>query len=284
MTGSLVAADGTSLAWYRRDPSGRTPRSVAVLVHGLGEHVGRHGELVAHLVRAGIAVVGADLRGHGRSGGPRGHVARFDDYLDDLGLVVSAARQSPRGAPLWLVGHSLGALIVLRLVEQRRVPGLAGIVLSAIGIDPILPVPAWKRLLGRVGAWLAPRLPVDAGIRARMLSRDPAVQDRYDGDPLVHRVATPGWYREFEAARRDALAGAARVSVPVLLVHGEADPIASVEGSRRLAGALTGADVTLRVYPGARHEVFTDPECGDAPGDVERWMLDVERRRLRRAS
>lgn len=246
--------------------------------------MGRHAAPIAHLVRAGLCVAGADLRGHGGSGGPRGHVARFDDYLDDLGLVVSTVRQSLPGAPLWLVGHSLGALIALRLVERRRVPGLLGLVLSGAGIDPVLPVPMWKRLLGRVGAWLAPRLPIDNGIHAPLLSPDPAVQHRYREDPLVHRVVTPRWFEEFEAARRAALADAPRVSVPILLVHGEADGIVSVDGSRRLAAALTGASATLRVYPGARHEVFTDPGCAGALSDLERWMLDVERRTARRAS
>ncbi len=283
MSVTLAAADGTSLACYRWSPAGPAPRGAAVIVHGLGEHLGRHRALAERLAGAGWLVLGCDLRGHGRSGGARGHVARFDDYLDDLMLVLASARQAAPGLPLLLVGHSLGALIALRFVERRRVPDLGGLVLSGIGLRPVLRAPAWKRVIGHVGVWIAPRLAVDNEIDPAALSRDPDIQRAYLDDALVHRVVTPRWFREFETARRAALADAARVSVPVLLVHGEADAIVSAEGSRRLAEALSGAEVTLRVYPGARHEVFTDPACPEALADLETWVA-AETRAMRRAS
>lgn len=282
MSAALVAADGTPLAWYGWGVA--ASRGVVVLVHGLGEHLGRHRIVAERLAAAGWRVVGADLRGHGRSGGPRGHVARFDDYLDDLLLVWSAAGREGVGRPLVLLGHSLGALVALRLVERRRLHDLAGLVLSGIGLLPTVRLPAWKRVLSRIGRWVAPRLPVANEIDPAALSCDPAVQRAYVEDPLVHRVVTPGWFREFEAARRAALAEAARVTVPVLLVHGGADAIVSAEGTRRLAQALTGAEVTLRVYPAARHEVLTDPTCAESLADLEAWLDRVGARPLQHAS
>lgn len=282
MTPSLVAADGTPLASYAWGAPGG--RGTVVLVHGLGEHLGRHRLLAERLAAAGWLVVGADLRGHGLSGGPRGHVARFGDYLDDLTLVVAAARAQGGGRPIVLVGHSLGALVALRLVETRRMRDLLGLALSGVGLEPLLAVPWWKLALGRVGAWLCPRLPVSSDIPAWMLSRDPAVCEAYADDLLAHRVVTPAWFREFEEARRAAMREAGSVAIPVLLLHGEADPLVSVEGSRRLAAALTAAPSTLRVYPGARHEVFTDPQCQEALSDLEAWMSGLESDAVRRAS
>lgn len=282
MSPSLVAADGTPLATYRWGTPGGS--GTVVLVHGLGEHIGRHHRLAERIASAGWLVYGADLRGHGRSGGRRGHVARFGEYLDDLSLVLAAARAEGGARPVVLAGHSLGALIALRLVETRRVAELLGLVLSGIGLEPVLRVPRWKRLAGRIGAWICPRLPVSNEIDPRALSRDEAVCEAYVRDPLVHRTVTPAWFREFEGARRTALRDAGSVTVPVLLVHGEADGLVSAEGSRRLAAALGGAAVTLRIYPGARHEVFTDSRCPEALADVEAWLAGLVARATRRAS
>jgi acylglycerol lipase len=277
MTVRLAAGDGTPLAVARWAPPGR-PVGAVVLVHGLGEHLGRYHALAGRLAAGGRLVLGADLRGHGGSGGARGHVERFDDYLDDLALVLGAAREGAGGRPRVLVGHSLGALVALRFVETRGAGGLAGLVLSGIGLAPTVAVPWWKRVVGRVGDRVCPRVPFDNEIDPRGLASDPAVGEAFRTDPLAHRVVTPRWFRQFERARARALADAARVRLPVLILHGRDDPIVSWRGAEALARAMTSADVTLRVYPGSRHEVFNDP-AATALADLEAWLAAVEARR-----
>ncbi|HWP34119.1 MAG TPA: alpha/beta hydrolase, partial [Thermodesulfobacteriota bacterium] len=150
--------------------------------------------------------------------------------------------------------------------------GAAGLVLAGIPLRLAVAVPRCKRLAARVCAGLLPRLAFDSGIDADALSRDPAVCAAYRSDPLVHRVVTARWFVEYEAARAAALADAGRVRCPVLLLHGGADTIAHPSGARQLAAALQGAPVTLRVYPDARHELFTDPRCPEVHDDLARWL------------
>lgn len=290
---AITAADGTPLAGLRWRSTAGPARQAVVLVHGFGEHLGRHSALAERLAGRGRLVLGADLRGHGRSGGRRGHVERFDEYLEDLDrLVGEAGREAGASARVVLVGHSLGALIALRHAETRPAPprralegpgrlesgppAVAGLVLSGIGLRLAVAVPWWKRLAGRVCDRLLPTLAFETGIDAEALSTDPAVCAAYRDDPLVHRLVTARWYGAFEAARAAARADAGRVRCPVLILHGLDDRIADVDGSRRLARALTGVPVRLRLYPGARHEVFTDPACPEVLGDLEAWLLRLE--------
>ncbi len=295
----------------RRPPDGRAAaaRLPVVLVHGIGEHLGRHRVLAERLAAGGRLVVGADLRGHGRSQGPRGHVERFDDYLDDLDLVVAQAcgkalavcGGTGAAPPPVLFGHSLGALIVLRYAarrfaaaadDPRRAPGRnagagraachrevlppAGLVLASIGLQVAVTVPRWKRLVGRMCERLVPTLPFRTGIDPEALSTDAGVAKAYREDPLAHGVVTPRWYAAYETARTTALVEAGAIRCPVLVLHGLADRIADADGSRRLAGALHQADVTLRLYPCARHELFNDPAAWEAFDHLEAWLQRLE--------
>lgn len=316
---SVVAADGTRLAGFRWWPaSGLTPVAPGpaagaraslpvVIVHGVGEHLGRHRALAERLAAAGRLVVGADLRGHGRSEGRRGHVEHFDDYLDDLDLVVAegcretGASAGAARAPV-LLGHSLGALIVLRHAERRfarasrgtrrgaaghrervgpadradEVPAPAGLVLASIGLQVTVAVPWWKLVVGRLCERLLPTLTFRTGIDPEVLSTDPGVAKAYREDPLAHSAITPRWYTAYEAARAVALAEADAIRCPVLVLHGLDDRIADAEGSRRLALALRQTDVTLRFYRGARHELFSDPAAHEAFDDLEAWLRRLE--------
>jgi lysophospholipase len=267
----LASPDGTRLARYRLTPPHRPPRGTVVLVHGLGEHAGRYAHLAAHLGRRGWAVLAGDLRGHGRSGGQRGHARRFGDYLDDLALLLGDARRSTPG-PVVLFGHSLGAVIATRYVQTRNPGDLGGLVLSGIGLDLGLALPPWKRWASRVAASVFPRLAAHNGIAAADLASDPRVGAAYRGDPLVHRWVTAAWYREFERARAALLPDASRVRGAVLLLHGADDPVARARGVARLASAMTAATVTVRLYPGARHEVLNDPAAGRVWDDLDTWL------------
>ena len=182
---TYTALDGDNIAlqdWPL--PNDLPPRGTVLLVHGLGEHAGRHDALAKRLNSWGFAVRGYDQYGHGESGGTRGSIPTPDRLLDDLGDIVDSTRlRMPTGAPLILLGHSLGGLVAARFVSLQRRP-VEGLVLSSPALDPGLSLV--QKLLLAVMPRLAPDFTVANGLSADFLSHDPAVAEAYRNDPLVH--------------------------------------------------------------------------------------------------
>lgn len=265
----LVGARGNSLlarAWLPR-----TPERVLLLVHGYGEHSGRYEHVGAWLAARGCAVHAYDQQGHGRSSGRRCHVRRFGDFLDDLEIVRKQAAGEHAGLPLFLVGHSMGGLIVAAFLRERR-PEAAGAVLSGPAIAFGHELPRLRMLVARSLRYVAPRLSVPAALDPNGLSRDPQVVRAYVEDPLVCDKLTLSLAAELFAAVARTGAGAADVRLPVLLLHGEEDPLCPVEASRRFYAELTTEGSALRTYPGLRHEIFNEPEREKVLQDLLDWV------------
>ena len=108
-------------AWLPAGPDHRAspaePAAVIALVHGYGDHGGRHTWFGEDMAARGYAVYAYDLRGHGQSSGTRGQVERFDDYLDDTAVFLDEVRRRQPGKPVVLLGHSLGGLICARFAR-----------------------------------------------------------------------------------------------------------------------------------------------------------------------
>ena len=171
--------------------------------------------------------------------------------------------------PLFLYGHSLGALIVLTGLVRRRF-AVAGAVVSAPPLRNALRGQRLKVLLARVLGPLLPGFTLPTGLDAAALSRDPAVVADYRADPLVHDRASLGLARDSLAATVE-LEAATALAAPVLLIHGGADRIAFPGGSRALAARLRG-DVTLREHAGLFHEPHNEPERERVLDEVVAWL------------
>ena len=198
---------------FRRDwePDG-PPRAVVALVHGLGEHSGRYERLAARFTGAGIAVSAIDLRGHGKSPGARGDI-RFAPAVDDIDALVRACGE--RGVPVFVYGHSLGALLaVLWLMERPSSTPVAGVVVSAIGLHSSLREQAAKVRAARVlGRWV-PKVRVRSGIDPATISRDPEVVRAYRADKLVHDTVSLGFGLDALETVDAVVAGAPGLTVP----------------------------------------------------------------------
>ena len=249
------------------EPEG-DPRAVVALVHGLGEHSGRYEHVAARFTAAGLAVRALDLRGHGRSPGPRG-ATRFEPAVADLAALVR--RCGERGAPVFVYGHSLGALIAALWLVREPAPPVAGAVLSAIGLHSALREQAAKVRAARVLGRVLPKVRVKSGIDPATLSRDPAVVEAYREDKLVHDTASLGFGLDALEAIDEIAAGAPRLAVPLLVIHGGEDQLAYASGARELA-ALAPAVTTLHVYDGLFHEIHHEPERERVLGDVLAWI------------
>ncbi len=277
--GHFAGAGGLELYWQSWRPE-TEPRAVVALVHGVGEHGGRYGNLVAPLVEDGFAVHSYDQRGHGRSPGPRVHVDRWADYRQDLGAFLDlVARQAP-ARPLVLYGHSMGALVVLDyLLRQGRAlrngTQLAGAIISGVPLRPAGIGEPWQVAMARVLAGVTPRLSLDLGIRPDSLTRDPQAVAAALADPLLTSRATVRWGSESLATVSRVNQGVATIDLPLLVLHGGADPLNRPAGAQELFDAATATDKTIRIYPGVRHEPHNDLGHEQVAADVKAWLAHL---------
>jgi lysophospholipase len=246
------------------------PRAGLLVVHGLGEHSGRYASLAAELSRRGIAVFAPDLRGHGLSGGRRGHVRSFEDYLEEVDAMRAEAVRALSGeTPLLLMGHSLGGLVAIRFLQTRPETVFRGVVLSAPALGLARKVSAVERTLARVLDRLLPAVPLPNGIPPEDLSHDPAEVEAYRSDPLVHRWITPRLFTQMEDAMRAALAGAGAIADPALVLVPEADRVVSPEAALDFCRR---ADLPARRLPGCFHEPLHEVRRAEIAREVADWL------------
>jgi len=271
-----VTTDDGLVLHLRTWPAANPSRGVAVLVHGLGEHIDRYDHVARRLNGLGFTVVGYDHRGHGRSPGPRGAMPADDTLCADLGRVLRAARARFAG-PLTLVGHSLGGLIAGRFVAEglqaKPAPWCCrvdALVMSSPALDP--GTNAVQKLLLAVVAPMLPDLAVNNGLKVDWISRDAGVVKAYAGDPLVHDRIT-GRLGLFVARQGPAvIAAAPRWTTPTLLMWAGADRCVAPAGSAAFAAAASRAVVTVREWPGLFHEIFNEPEQGQVLDALSDWL------------
>ena len=271
----VKAADGTDLL-VRHWPADEIeaggawagpPWASVLIVHGLGEHSGRYEAVGDQLTSAGLEVFAYDQRGMGGSGGRRGDVERWSQFLGDLGERLAAVRAGAGDRPVVLYGHSLGGLDVAGyLLSDRPDPDLA--VLSSPALDSALP--GWKKRLAEVLARVAPTTSIPNGIKGETISRDPSVAARTVDDPFCVKASTARFgaaaLAEQARVRRECAAG---FGIPTLVLHGEDDGLVPVSASAVLEGA---PGVERRTFPGLRHELHNEPEGPVIVDGIITWL------------
>lgn len=268
---SLAAADGTPLHVHRWPAP--DARAAILLSHGLGEHGGRYARFAAALGVRGVSVYAVDHRGHGRSGGVQGHVARFGQYLDDFeAFRRHVDPEIGPGVPRFVLGHSMGGLIALRYLQTHPQAPFRGAILSAPLLAALVQAPRWKTALAGTLSRLAPALRLSNEIDPAGLSHDPAYVATYRDDPLVHPWITPRLYTEMLAAMAAARDGGAALRLPLLFVLPGEDPIVDAAVSAAFAAGLSG-DVTVHTYAGMRHEAHNELDRARVEADVADFVL-----------
>jgi alpha-beta hydrolase superfamily lysophospholipase len=234
------------------------PRSVVALVHGIAEHSGRYGHVAERLNEAGHSAVAVDLRGHGHSSGWPGIVHALDDWLADVAALLDRARAGANGRPVFLLGHSLGALICATFVSRNH-HSVDGLVLSGTAA---LVGPAYLEAAGR-----------GEGVPPEAVSRDPDVVRAYREDPLVfYDCVSPEANALALEAAIEVNVSAEQIKLPVLMVHGGGDLVAEPEGASDVFASIGSADKRIEVYDGLFHEVLNEPERGRVLDDIVAWL------------
>jgi alpha-beta hydrolase superfamily lysophospholipase len=244
--------------FYRMWPPHGDTRSIAVLVHGYAEHSGRYAHVAEALAAIGCAVYAEDHMGHGRSEGERALITDFEHVVDDLTTLTGIARRDLPGRPVVMFGHSMGGLLASRYAMRH--PGeLAGLILAGAVIGDW----HWARDVLARGEMPDPPVEWDG------MSRDPEAVAGYASDPLVYRDRYKRALLEAEVVALDRFnAESDRVTIPVLFLHGCADPFVSYETSLEAARRFPTDDLTVRLYEGARHELVNETNRDEVIAEI----------------
>ncbi len=272
------------------------PRAIVQLVHGMAEHIRRYDEVAAFLSSEGFVTTGHDHRGHGPDW-PKdrlGYFAPKDGWqaiLNDTLQVTHALKERWPGLPLILLGHSMGSFLA-REYAIRFSGELKALVLSGTGyygrslvkagklLASLSPAAQPAKMVDRIAfsgnnkAFSPPRTPVD------WLSRDPERVDAYAADPLCGFLFTGKAYADFfgglEQLTHPERLKAMRQDLPVLFISGDRDPVGDMgRGVQKVYQSFLDAgmkDVTLRLYPGARHELFNETNRDEVFRDLSVWL------------
>lgn len=249
-----------------------SPRAVVGILHGYAEHGGRYAHVQQAWAEKGLASVAIDLRGHGRAEGARGYCNRFSEYQDDVTELARLVEDAAPKLPAFLFGHSFGGLLAA-WSTLADAGSWRGLLLSAPYFKLALEVPGAKRFAARIASRIYPKLALPSGLSGKDVTHDPVKVREYDEDPLVFPKATARWFTEASKAQQTALEGAPRLKLPLYMLLGLGDVVASPEGGRAFFARAGSTDKKLDERPGLFHEVLNEPEWRSAADAMADWML-----------
>lgn len=248
-------------------------KGAVIILHGMGEHFGRYIHVCQFLNKQGYATIGVDHRGHGKSEGKRGHTPSYEQLMNDIDSLFKKAHELFDGLPMFLYGHSMGGNLAANYTIRRQ-PNLKGLILTdpyfKLAFDP----PAWKVKLGKISAGIIPTLTQPTGLEVGALSRDESVVQAYVNDPLVHDKITSSFFVNVQMAGPYAIENANRIKVKTLAMHGSADRLTSIEGTKQFANNNPEM-VTLKIWDGFYHEIHNEPEKQQVFEYLNTWMFGL---------
>ena len=273
-TGEFTAIDGMRLFYQYWKPE-EPEQAVVILVHGINEHSDRYIHFVEHLLKRHFAVETFDLRGHGRSESPvkPTYVNQFEEYQEDLDLFLASVSERHPGIPVFLFGHSMGGTIATKLLIERSLSP-AGLILSSAGLKVGETTPGWLIKLSGVVSRLFPTLSTTK-ISPEKLTRNQDIVEQIKADPMYYSKGIPAKTgAELLKAMDTIQSGADKISLPLLVMHGGADTVTSVAGSKSFYEKASSEDKTLKIYENAYHEILNEPEKEQVMRDISSWIIE----------
>jgi alpha-beta hydrolase superfamily lysophospholipase len=268
---SWISFDGTNLyavIWRPIDP----PKAVIAFIHGHGTHCRRYDEWFGTFVNSGFAVISFDLRGHGRSGGKRGTIHRYCEYLEDAALLVRKERENFPGLPLVLYGHSLGATIVLSYLQQtKKLPEMA--ILASAWLELVQPPGKFKSLAIWLADYLIPQATINTGLKAKDFAPSMTNEPLKARDPLMHKRISARCFREVQRVCKNIIPDNMPVTIPLLFMHGTHDRVSAAVASEKLAKSIPGK-ITYRQWENAPHQLHAWDQNDKVTTFTIQWIND----------
>jgi alpha-beta hydrolase superfamily lysophospholipase len=248
------------------------PRGVVIVSHGFGEHGGSYARVADVLGLAlDLDVIAVDYRGHGKSPGRRGVVRKYDDLTDDLRSVLDWASVQIPDVPRFLLGHSNGGQVALRVALTGQA-AIDGIIVTNPALRVAMPIPPSKLRIGRFLARYAPWITLKGDIGATLMTRDPEIQREHRADPLRHsRMSAPLFFGMVEGGEM-LIASAGEIRLPTLMVVGGQDPVVNPAAGREFYDRLGSLDKTLLIYPKMLHDPLNELGAEQVHDDLVRWL------------
>lgn len=253
-----------------------TAKAVIVIVHGAMEHHGRYKWLVQMWKSAGYHVVMGDLPGQGMtSRANRGHIDSFDEYIEEVKKWLDAAYEY--SLPVFMLGHSMGGLITIRLLQEEELD-IAGVILSSPCLGLKNQPPKLLNSLSKVLDMVYPTYRVDSRMGPELVTRNKDMQESDLNDSLYVTKVSIRWYRELVEAIKEAFEGIPDTQdIPLLLMQGGEDLVVDKKAVREWFNYSLLSEKQLKEWPKLYHEIFNDPERED----VFRYALSFVETRLR---
>jgi acylglycerol lipase len=268
---AVRASDGVELhclCWC----SGRSPPwAVVVFLHGIASHGGWFAETAVDLDTQGVAVYAPDRRGSGRSGGPRGHLNRYERALDDVDEVVRLVTAEHPGTPVFLAASSWAAKLGV-VYAAMRPAALSGLLLLGPGLLPRVSLSRARQLVVGVGHLVAPTARLAIPLTPELYTTNPRYLDAIRADRLRLLKASTRFFWETGRLDRGRRRAAAGLGLPLLLLQGEDDAMMDVAGTRHWFSRLGVEDTTYRSYPGAGHTLDFEPDRRRYLADMVGWL------------
>jgi alpha-beta hydrolase superfamily lysophospholipase len=248
---------------------GEKIRAGIILIHGIGEHVGRYSHWIDRLCENGYGFVGVDLPGHGRSDGIRGHIRNYSLTDEMLDFLIAEYKKTFPGIPVFIYGHSLGGGIVLQYILSKN-PDIKGAIVTSPWLRLSFEPDRKKVILARVIKNLLPSLIQPSGLIVKYISHDQKVVDAYISDPLNHDKISVGLFSSAVSAAQYSLRHAGELKIPLLLMHGSDDQLTSPQGCRDFAAKTKMAE--LKIWDGGYHELHNEPFKEEVFSYIAKWL------------
>lgn len=260
----LEAHDGAHLFCQRY--TSPDPVGVILAIHDFGQHSEAYARVYETFAHQNLSVYAMDLRGHGKSGGERGNVLDFSDYLDDLDLLVARAKDREAERPIFLLGFGLGAIVALRFSVTRK-PKLHGVVLC--GTLPLLPTNSREKLISQYAGMFLKR--VDANEEARSILLSTVLEDKAKLDELTYRGAVKAkTVAEINAANSLSQIGNEFLSFPVLSLTSESHR----NIDERIFDKILSHDKTILEFESHARQPMLGPERDRLVGEIVTWCKE----------
>ena len=269
---SWKSSDGLNM-YGKKWATDSTPKAIICLMHGMGEHINRYDHVAEMFNKNGYAVIGCDHRGHGKSGGQRGHFPDFETFLNDVDALLNIVSQHYPETKKILYGHSMGGNLVANYLLRRQ-PKIAGAILSAPYFQLSFKPSPIKLFVGRLLKGIFPSLAMDSGLDSSSISRDNEEVRKYDADPLVHGKVSAKMGIEMIETGQWTLDNVTKLSIPTLIYHGSADKLTSFEASKEFA-KKAGNLVTFVPFEGLYHETHNEPEKEEVFKVIIAWCNNI---------
>ena len=265
---------GKGCQLYCRSWQGDTEsKAVLFIVHGLGEHSGRYDELAGVLAKSNIATFAFDHRGHGKSGGKRGHAQSIEQLLEDTELALMKCRSLFLEIPIFMLGQSMGGQVAATFIKKAKSKEISGAIISSAWFRLASPPPAWLIGVVRYLKRIIPSITQSNRLKAEQISSVHEEVERYRNDELIHDKIS---YALFDAVYHNGIQminKKSEMKIPVLVCHGDQDKITSLDASREFAYQL-GHVAKFVSWPGSYHEPHHDHEKEKVMQFYADWVLE----------